>query len=177
MLRALRQHPEASIRAPPLPRKRMFAPLIALHTPAQELRVRAMKHKPLILYADDNVNILEAWKELLTQTGYDVITAMDGKEAVQAFRSHAIDLVLLDYHMPQMNGTAAAAHMKACKTDVPIALLSADDVISMSSSDAVDVFVSKSEPIPRVLEIVDDLLSRRVLFQPLSHGARGEKAA
>jgi hypothetical protein len=56
----------------------------------------------------------------------------------------------------------AAAHMKACKTDVPIALLSADDVMSLSSRNAVDTFVSKSGMIPGVLEIVDDLLSQCV---------------
>jgi CheY-like chemotaxis protein len=128
-----------------------------------------MNHKPLILYADDNINVLEGWKMLLEQNGYDVLTAADGKEAVQAFVSHPVDLVILDYHMPQMNGDAAAAHMKTCKTDVPIALLSADNLRPLSNRKAVDAFVSKSESITRVLEIVDDLLSRRVLFQSLDH--------
>jgi CheY-like chemotaxis protein len=136
-----------------------------------------MKCKPLILYADDNVNFLEAWTELLQQKGYEVLTATDGIEAVQAFRSHPVDLVLVDYHMPQMNGDAAAAHMKALKPDVPIALLSADDVAPPNERIGVDVFVSKSESVPRVLEIVDELLSRRVLFQPLTHWADGDKAA
>jgi CheY-like chemotaxis protein len=135
-----------------------------------------MNRKPLILYADDNVNILEAWKELLRQNGYAVVTATDGTEAVQAFVSHPVDLVLIDYHMRRMNGDVAAAHMKACKTDVPIALLSADDVMPLSNRNAVDAFVSKSESIARVLEIVDDLLSRRVLFQSLDHWT-GEDAA
>lgn len=136
-----------------------------------------MKYKPLILYADDNLNILEAWKELLQQNGYEVLTATNGREAVQAFRSHPVDLVLVDYHMPQMNGDAAAACMKALKPDVPIALLSADDIAPSSERIAVDVFVPKSESVPKVLKIVDDLLSRRVLFQALSHWADGEKAA
>jgi CheY-like chemotaxis protein len=137
-----------------------------------------MKHKPLILYADDNLNIVEAWKTLLTQKGYEVLTATDGREAVEAFVSQPVDLVLLDYHMPRMNGDVAADRMKACKTDVPIALLSADDVMPMRSRDAVDVFVSKSESIPRVLEIVENLLSRRVLFRSLEGWVgEGEKAA
>lgn len=136
-----------------------------------------MNRKPVILYADDYVNILEAWKEFLQQNGYEVLTATDGMEAVQAFRSHPVDLVLVDHHMPQMNGDAAAARMKTLKPDVPIALMTADDVGSSSDRTEVDVFVSKSESIPRVLEIVDELLSRRVLFQPLNHWADGEKAA
>jgi two-component system response regulator MprA len=106
-----------------------------------------MNRKPLILCADDSTNILEGWKMLLERDGYDVVTAIDGNEAVQAFVSHPVDLVLIDYHMPRMNGDVAAAHMKACKTDVPIALLSADDVIPLSDRTAVDAFVSKSESI------------------------------
>lgn len=53
---------------------------------------------------------------MLTQKGYEVLTATDGIEAVQAFRSHPVDLVLVDYHMLQMDGDAAAARMKALKT-------------------------------------------------------------
>jgi CheY-like chemotaxis protein len=136
-----------------------------------------MKNKPLILYADDNMNILEAWKALLTQKGYEVLTAANGQEAVETFVSQPVDVVLLDYHMPQMNGDMAAERMKACKPDVPIALLSADDRMTMSRRDVVDVFVSKSEPIPKVLEIVEDLLSRRVLFRPLDLWPANKDAA
>jgi CheY-like chemotaxis protein len=136
-----------------------------------------MNRKPLILCADDSLNILEAWKLFLEQNGYEVLTATDGKEALQAFVSHPVDLVLLDYHMPQMNGDVAAAHMKTCKTDVPIALLSADDLRPLSNLKAVDALVSKSESITRVLGIVDHLLSLRFLFQPLDAWGADEDAA
>jgi two-component system, OmpR family, alkaline phosphatase synthesis response regulator PhoP len=126
-----------------------------------------MNRKPLILCADDSMNVLEGWKELLEQNGYSVLTATDGTEALQAFVLHPVDLVLLDYHMPHMNGDVAAAHMKACKEDVPIALLTADDLGPLNNLKAVDALVSKSESVTRVLEIVDELLSFRFLFQPL----------
>jgi len=112
-----------------------------------------MNHKPLILCADDSLSVLEGWKMLLERNGYEVLTASDGMEAFQKFVSHPVDLVLLDYHMPHMNGDVAAAHMKSCKTDVPIALFSVDDLSSLNDLEAVDVLVSKSEPINRVLEI------------------------
>jgi CheY-like chemotaxis protein len=136
-----------------------------------------MSRKPLILCADDSVNILEAWKILPEQNGNEVLTATDGTEAFQTFVSHPVDLVLLDYHVPQMNGDVAAAHMKACKTDVPIALLSADDLRPLSNLKTVDALVSKSESITRILEIVDHLLSLRVLFQPLEGWGPDEDAA
>jgi CheY-like chemotaxis protein len=136
-----------------------------------------MNRKPLILYADDSANILEGWKMLLEVKGYEVVTASDGAEALQAFVSHPVDLALLDYHMPQMNGDVAAAHMKGCKADVPVVLLSADDLPVLANLKVVDAFVSKSEPIARVLEIVDYLLSRRILFQPLDDWKNDDRVA
>jgi len=84
------------------------------------------------------------------------------------FVSRPVDLVLLDYNMPEMNGDVAACQMKACRPDVPVALLSSDDWVPPSKLKTVDAFVSKSEPIARFLEIVDHLLSLRLLFRPMA---------
>jgi two-component system, sensor histidine kinase and response regulator len=134
----------------------------------------AMAGKPLILCVDDTPNELEGRKMLLEENGFEVLTASNGIEALQAFISHPVDLVLLDYHMPQMNGDVAAAQMKAWKPDVPVALLSADDRVPQSKLKTVDVFVSKSEPITTFLAIVDPLLGLRFLFQPLGDLENGE---
>jgi CheY-like chemotaxis protein len=130
--------------------------------------------KPLILCVDDASNELEGRKMLLEENGFEVLTASNGIEALQAFISHPVDLVLLDYHMPPMNGDVAAARMKACKPDVPIALLSGDDRVPQSKLKTVDVFVSKSEPITTFLAIVDHLLTLRLLFQPLGNLETGK---
>lgn len=127
--------------------------------------------RPLILCVDDASSVLEGRKMLLEENGYEVLTATNGKEGVQAFVSNPVDLVLLDYHMPQMNGDVAAMHMKTCKPDVPIALLSSDEWLPPSTLQAVDAFMSKSEPIISFLEKVDYLLSLRFLFQPLESWA------
>src|SRR5215467_963144 len=120
--------------------------------------------KPLILCADDASSFLLAWKTLLEDNGFRVLTAIDGKEALQLYLSHPIDLVLLDYHMPGMNGAETAEHMRAAKPDIPIALLSAEDWVPESVLEAVDAFISKGEPTSRLLEMVDHLLSLRKLF-------------
>ena len=104
---------------------------------------------------------------LLEENGYKVLTATSGKEAVEVFLSNPVDLVLLDYHMPEMNGDVAARRMKAHNSDVPIALLSGDEWLPPSTLEAADAFISKSEPIISFLEKVDYLLNLRLLFQPL----------
>jgi CheY-like chemotaxis protein len=122
--------------------------------------------KPVILCVDDTPSVLEGEKMLLEENGYRVLTATNGKEAVQAFTSHSVDLVLLDYHMAEMNGGMAAMRMKDSKPDVPVALLSSDECLPLDDLEGVDCFIPKSEPIVSLLEKVDYLLSLRFLFLP-----------
>ena len=72
-----------------------------------------MPRRPLILCVDDEFNGLEGRKMLLEDAGYKVLVATTGADALQLFASHPVDLVLLDYHMPGMNGDVVAEHMKA----------------------------------------------------------------
>jgi two-component system autoinducer 1 sensor kinase/phosphatase LuxN len=125
-----------------------------------------MPRKPVVLCADDEWNGLEGRKMLLEEHGYKVLAATNGAEALQLFALHTVDLVLLDYHMPQMTGDAVAERMRASQPDVPIALLSADDGLPESALECVDAFVSKSEPPAKLLEIVDYLVDLRFLFAP-----------
>jgi CheY-like chemotaxis protein len=127
-----------------------------------------MTWKPLILCVDDTPSWLEGQKMLLEENGYRVLTATNGTDALQAFLSHPVDLVLLDYHMPGMNGGVLAAYMKDSKPDIPVALLSSDERLPTSDLEAVDCFIPKSEPIHRLLEKVDHLVSLVVLFRPFS---------
>jgi CheY-like chemotaxis protein len=138
-----------------------------------------MPKRSLILCVDDEWNGLEGREMLLEEAGYKVLVATSGAEALQLFASHPVDLVILDYHMPGMNGDVVAEHMKAGQPDVPIALLSADDGIPESALRWVDAFVSKSESPANLLQIVEHLLDLRLLFAPLDGltGGRGRRAA
>jgi CheY-like chemotaxis protein len=138
-----------------------------------------MPRRRLILCVDDESNGLEGRKMLLEEAGFKVLVATSGADALQLFASHPVDLVLLDYHMPGMNGDVVAEHMKAGQSDVPIALLSADDGLPESALSWVDGFVSKSESPANLLQIVEHLFDLRFLFAPLDGltGGRGRRAA
>ena len=123
-----------------------------------------MAKRPLILCVDDEWNYLEGRKMLLEQSGYGVLLASNGVEALQLFASHPVDLVLLDYHMPQMSGDVIARQMKAIHPDVPLALLSGDDYLPDSVLRSVDGFISKAESPANFLEIVDHIVDLRFLF-------------
>lgn len=64
-----------------------------------------------ILIADDEPEILEILKMLLSKEGYEVITARNGEEAV-SLADPSIDLYLLDVNMPIMSGFAAGAKIR-----------------------------------------------------------------
>jgi CheY-like chemotaxis protein len=138
-----------------------------------------MPKRPLILCVDDEWNGLEGRKMLLEEAGCKVLVATNGADALQLFASHPVDLVLLDYHLPGMNGDVVAEHMKAGRPDVPVALLSADDGLPESALRWIDAFVSKSESPANLLQIVEHLLDLRFLFAPLDGltGGQGRRAA
>lgn len=127
-----------------------------------------MSRKPIVLCVDDTSSILEGQKMLLEENGCRVLTATNGKEAMEAFVTNSVDLVVLDYHMPEIDGDIVAARMKESKPDVPVMLRSSDESLSEEVLETADSFLSKSEPIARFLEQVDYLLSVRILFRPLA---------
>ena len=126
-----------------------------------------MPRKPVILCVDDEWNGLEGRKMLLEERGYKVLVATNGTEALHLFAIHPVDLVLLDYHMPQMTGDVVAERMRASQPDIPLALLSADEALPESALKWVDAYVSKSESPANLLQIVDRLVDLRFLFAPL----------
>ena len=80
--------------------------------------------KNLILIADDDAPILRLVRTRLQTDGYGVITANNGREAVDQFEEQQPDLVILDVMMPVMDGLEAMRLIRETST-VPIILLTA----------------------------------------------------
>ncbi len=83
--------------------------------------------KKKILIVDDEPDILRLISLRLRKLGYDVLTAVDGKEALDAIRNENPDLVLLDLLIPFMNGAEVCEQVKNDKTlkHIPIILFTA----------------------------------------------------
>lgn len=80
-----------------------------------------------IALAEDNpVNVLLA-QRLLEKRGHTVLIARDGKEALAILERHAVDLVLMDVQMPNMDGLEATGEIRRCEKTghVPIIALTA----------------------------------------------------
>ena len=78
-----------------------------------------------ILLAEDDAALSSVARRILERLGYEVLTAVDGAEALHMFiasRDH-IDLVLLDMAMPRMGGAEAYERIRAIDKEVPIAFM------------------------------------------------------
>jgi len=91
--------------APPVPPTEGVEPSVHA-TPGRGARGR-------ILVADDNATNRVLAQRLLEKSGYEVILAHDGSEAVQAVSRHRPDLVLMDCHMPVMDGYDATRAIRS----------------------------------------------------------------
>ena len=79
-----------------------------------------------ILVVDDEPHIRAGAAQVLERTGFTVLTAADGREAVAVFRRARGDVraVLLDLTMPHMDGAATARELRQIRPDVRIVLSS-----------------------------------------------------
>ena len=65
-----------------------------------------------ILIADDDADIRDILKLTLLEENYEILEARDGEEALKIIRSKPLDLVLLDYKMPKMDGRQLCSLIK-----------------------------------------------------------------
>lgn len=65
-----------------------------------------------ILVCDDDKEIVEAIEIYLTQEGYEVLKAYDGREAIQTLKKEHVDLLIMDVMMPRLDGIRAALKIR-----------------------------------------------------------------
>jgi DNA-binding response OmpR family regulator len=83
-----------------------------------------MSKKASVLVVDDEPHVLKLVKANLETSGYRVLTAADGKEAVKTVEKDLPDLVILDLMLPKMDGYAVCQQIREFST-VPIIMLTA----------------------------------------------------
>ncbi len=77
-----------------------------------------------ILVVDDEPRYLRLLEANLRTEGYDVITALDGMQAVETFTANPVELILMDVMMPKLDGFAACQRIREF-SNVPIIILTA----------------------------------------------------
>ena len=119
-----------------------------------------------ILLADDDADVQEIVKSILSKEGYEVMVAKDGNEAVALARERKPDLVILDYFMPGLTGTEVCKTLKADEQTrgIPVIMVTAHPSEKESSltAGAVDFITKPVEKADLLLRIKSVLKVRHI---------------
>ncbi|HAH31893.1 MAG TPA: two-component system response regulator [Elusimicrobia bacterium] len=117
-----------------------------------------------ILVADDDQDMLDMLDSLLTKAGYTVIRAENGLEAVEKTRKELPALVMLDIHMPEMDGLKACKEIKSSQftKSVPVIMLTIKGSMSQiqrAISYGAKTYLTKPASPEEILKVVKSILS------------------
>jgi CheY-like chemotaxis protein len=112
--------------------------------------------KKTILCIDDDEAILRYEKALLEKSGYAVLTATSGLQALRLVTMCKCDIVLLDFEMPGMNGHEVARKIKLVRPELMVILLSGSDVPTNALA-FIDAFIPKLEANRQLLPMIAGL--------------------
>jgi len=120
----------------------------------------------LILIVEDNEQNLKLARDLLQVHGYRTIEAETGENGVALAAEHRPDLVVMDIHLPGINGIEALAKIRAAPATRPIPVIAfTASVMPQDRSDIIaagfDAFVSKPFNLGAFLDAVAATLARR----------------
>jgi DNA-binding response OmpR family regulator len=104
---------------------------------------------------DDDRSILETLSDLLRGEGYQVMTALDGVEALEMMSGTPVAFVLLDMRMPRMDGWAFAKSVRERGWREPIIVMTAaNDARRWAREIGADAYIAKPFDIEQLLALV-----------------------
>ena len=119
--------------------------------------------RAVLLCIDDNHDVLDCERAFLETFGYTVLTALSGRKGLELASVHPVDVVIVDYVMPEMNGQEFAIKMKRLRPQAPIIMLSAALDVPKEALNLVDAFVAKdhlsSQLLPMIAQLHQDVLA------------------
>ncbi len=118
---------------------------------------------PSILITDDDVAFRETLCSLFQPRGFRIFSAGDGEEALRIVGEQDVHLLLLDMHMPRLNGLETIRRVKQFRSRLPCILLSAClDESLVRQAHLAEAFSVLSKPVTRnsITSAVDNALER-----------------
>jgi len=112
-----------------------------------------------ILCIDDDRAILELRRSVLESSGYGVLTAPTGKDGLKLVSQGAhVDLVLLDYLMPEMTGDEVVETLKSAFPSLPVIAMSGAQLPDRMKK-AVDACIPKGQRVEVLLSTISQKLA------------------
>jgi chemotaxis protein histidine kinase CheA len=121
---------------------------------------------PLCLIVDDSVSVRRTMEQLMQDSGYEVVSARDGIDALGVVQQRVPDVALVDLEMPRMNGlqlTSALRSQAATKT-MPVIMITSrftNKHRQLAEEAGVNAFLTKPYADEQLLRVVEELLESR----------------
>lgn len=118
-----------------------------------------------ILVVEDDTLIREGLSEFLSESGYSIIQAKDGKEALEKFNAD-IHLVILDIQIPYINGLDVLKEIRK-ESDLPVLILTAfsnEEFKIDAYTNLADGYIEKPFSLPVLKARIDALLQKQDIF-------------
>ena len=123
-----------------------------------------MQTKKIILFVDDDTDLLELNAFMLRNMGYEVITAINGEEAVAKFKESRPSLTIMDVKMPKMDGFDAFFRMKKIDTDAKVIFITAYALDEKKHLKAKSMSLLDTISKPYDFEIIENLVKKHLEF-------------
>nr|WP_203583424.1 bifunctional response regulator/alkaline phosphatase family protein [Paludibacter sp. 221] len=102
--------------------------------------------KDKILWADDEIDLLRPYVLFLEEKGYDVVTATNGKDAIDFAREDSFDIIFLDENMPGLSGLETLAQIKETDPNVPVVMITKseeENIMDMAIGNKIADYLTK----------------------------------
>jgi CheY-like chemotaxis protein len=119
--------------------------------------MKSLQHKT-VLCVDDEAIGLRVRKLMLEGAGFHVLTATSGQQGLEIFDRNQVDVVVLDYYMPGLNGGDVAVELRRRRADIPIIFFSAYFSLPPQALELANAFITKGDPPDVLIEKIEQLV-------------------
>ena len=139
-----------------------------------------MSNNTKILWADDEIDLLKPHILFLKQKGYEVVTANNGRDAIEAVEQSPFDLIILDENMPGLTGLETLGQIKQIAPATPVIMITKseeENIMDQAVGNKIsDYLIKPVNPNQILISIKRNVHSDRLVSEKASADYRQEFA-
>ena len=132
----------------------------------------------MILWADDEIDLLKPHILFLTQKGYNLTTVTNGLDALDACDKEKFDLIILDENMPGLSGLETLSRIKERHSEIPVVMITKseeEDIMNQAIGNKIaDYLIKPVNPNQIFLSIKKNLHSREIISDEMTSNYQQE---
>ncbi|MEA4936813.1 MAG: bifunctional response regulator/alkaline phosphatase family protein [Paludibacter sp.] len=134
--------------------------------------------KDRILWADDEIDLLNVYVLFLEEKGYEVITASNGKDAVDLCKKESFDIIFLDENMPGLSGLETIPLIKEIDPNVPLVMITKseeENIMNMAIGSKIADYLTKPvNPSQILLTLKKNIHKKEIQLEHTTSSYRSE---